>query len=133
MKKLRICLVVGLLLSLVACTHLQPIENFSQQTIPKGLTNDEVQQAIAAAAGSTGWKAIKKSTGLIVASYSSRKGKLVKAEISFDKSTYNITYLSSEGINQQEGKIEPVYNSWIEKLNDNIQKQLEKVQNQKSD
>ena len=115
---------MAFVLIVAACTTMQPIDNIGQQTVPNGLTGDQVRQSILSACGLMGYKADEASPGTVLVTISTGDEQTAKVKISYDNSGYSLLYVSSQNIEQQNGQISEEYNNWVKSLNNAIQNQL---------
>lgn len=113
--------VVGLLIlfAVVGCSSTRPIYNVDTFLFPSDSV-DKLSQVtldeIAVATGVTqGWQLVADGPGRFVAS---RQDQSVSAtaDVMISMDSLDIKYRSSKNLGAGDGKIEPVYNSWIRKL-----------------
>lgn len=111
------------MLTLTACSTMQPIQTIQNQPIPSGLSNKQIQQAMMTAGFNRHWV-------ITPAAKSSMVGKLnwhghyVKVTIPYTSSKYAIVYQDSNNLDYKQGQIHRAYNKWTNMLNDQIQTQL---------
>ena len=83
----------------------------------------DVKKAIMRAGGSLGWMMKENGPGKIVATLNIRKH-MAKIDIDYSTKSYSIRYKDSQNLNYDGTNIHSNYNGWIQRLNDNIQIQL---------
>ncbi|MDC0534990.1 hypothetical protein OAO18_04165 [Francisellaceae bacterium] len=123
LKKLKY-LLIACVLMVSACTTMQPIDNIGQQTVPSGLTADQVRQSILSACGIMGYRADDSNSGNVLVTMSGGDQQTAVVKVTYDNSGYSLLYVSSQNIEQQNGQIAEAYNDWVKSLNNAIQKQL---------
>ena len=121
-------MIVGLALLAVGCTSM-PVINLQNQMVPTGagmtqLSQNDVQQAILAAAEKRGWTARVVQPGLIEARILVRVHR-ASVQIPYTASTYSINYESSENLNYTGTSIHKNYNNWVTYLDRSIQQELD--------
>ncbi|WP_434777849.1 hypothetical protein [Neisseria sp. Ec49-e6-T10] len=105
------------------CAMQEPIYN-AQSKVPAGLTVKQVEKAILDAQQSNrGWVLKKRSDNLIEGKLLNR-GFLVTVRIPYSATDYRIEYVSSQGLDVENGKIHRNYNRWINNLDHDIQFKL---------
>ena len=126
-KKLNYLLAVGAITLTASCTSMQPINNELNQPVPSSMTRAQVSEAILAVCGAEGWKVSQNTLGKIVATYQNNDEQLATVEITFSEMNYNITYVSSKEMDQEDSEIDANYNAWVNELSGAIQKELNQV------
>ena len=85
---------------------------------------DEIGAAIKGACIYKGWEPEQISEGLIQAKITVRGRHTAIVDISYDISSYSITYKDSVGLDHKENKIHRNYNKWIILLDEQIRARL---------
>nr|WP_287410804.1 hypothetical protein [Pseudodesulfovibrio sp.] len=105
----------------------QIVYNVSGDNIPqsssKKLTMEQVENAIIDAGTGRGWMMSTVKPGLIVATLNIRNHQAV-VDVTYDESTFDITYKNSRNLKYDGEKIHRYYNGWIEYLEQDIQAHL---------
>ncbi|MEM1434031.1 MAG: hypothetical protein AAGG11_08265 [Pseudomonadota bacterium] len=115
----------ALLLSLPA-SALQPIIDLEDQIVPDGLSLKQVKTAIKRGAAVRKWIAKEKGPNAFEVTLFNRKY-VVKVKITYSANSYSITYVSSQNMKAQNGRIHRKYNGWVSNLNNDIQRALYEV------
>ena len=107
------------MLSVTSCATTEMM-NFSG-TIPASVSTAEVNQAIKDAAAKRDWILKDLGNRTYEATYVAR-GHSIKVKLTYDKDSYDITYLNSTGMeyNAAEGTIHRNYNRWVNNLKHDI-------------
>ena len=99
------------------------IVNINDAAIPPGLDMDTVTAAIVTGVADRGW--IPKVVGpghveaqLLIRSHTAT------VDITFDRSTYSITYKDSQNLDYKNGRIHRNYNRWVANLSQMLQRKL---------
>lgn len=115
----------ALLLSLPA-SALSPIIDLEDQPVPDGLTLKQVKTAIQRGAAVRKWIAKSQGPNEFEVTLFNRKY-VVKVKITYSTESYSITYVSSQNMKAQNGRIHRKYNGWVSNLNNDIQRALYEV------
>lgn len=121
-------LCTGVFLS-VSCGSSNPILNY--QEVPtagnSGTANlNNVQRAILTACARNGWQPKVAGNGHIAATkYLS--GRIAVVDIHFSAETYSIAYRDSSNMGYDGTSINPLYNDWVESLNQEIRTKLSRT------
>lgn len=109
------------MLSVSACTATAPLNEYSG-AIPDGITATEFKQAVRDAGNKRDWIIKDVGNNAMEATYVAR-GHSIQVKITYDKDSYDITYLSSTGMkyNQTDGTIHRNYNRWVNNLRHDIE------------
>lgn len=99
----------------------QPIYNAVDPIPPtvRNLALDRIEALIVASGGSNGWTFRHVDPGHLEATYR-QKTHVAVVDITFDKDTWRITYKTSLNLAQDGERIHPHYNTWVQKLERNI-------------
>jgi hypothetical protein len=89
----------------------------------QGLPPDRIEALIVAGGSEHGWMVHRVAPGHLEATYSQKKHVAV-VDITFDKTNWQITYKSSEGLGAEGGDIHPTYNRWVHRLETDINARL---------
>jgi len=84
----------------------------------------DVQKAIERAGAALGWRMHSVRPGLIVATLATQSYTAV-VDITYDASTYSITYNNSANLNYDGANIHRTYNRWVDNLDRLIRAQLQ--------
>lgn len=133
-----IAVFAGLLASTAYARSPVPVVNHENVAVTTGtgrafLSADEVKAAIIAAAGRTqyGWSVTDGEAGTLVATTRVRGKHTAVASISYNSSSYSVTYRDSSDLNFKVvngvPKIHPNYNVWVQQLVDAIRVQLQQL------
>ncbi|MCF6765857.1 hypothetical protein L3V82_08725 [Thiotrichales bacterium 19S3-7] len=117
-------LIIGILLT--ACSRIQPITNYNQQTVPNGLTLKEVKRAIIKGAEKRKWVIKEINDNQLQATYTSSTHVAV-VDIRYSTKAYSLTYASSKNLDYDANMIHYNYNRWVRNLNKDIQTQLMQI------
>lgn len=93
-----------------------------------GVSQADVRKSVILAAEDLGWQTQEVNGNLVKATIT-RKGYNATVNINYSKSSYDITYVSSEGLNYDPDKktIHGTYNRWLDNLNREIKRNLVKA------
>jgi hypothetical protein len=113
------------LLLLVGCRGQMPVYNVTSAPVVanKAVSSDEVAKAITRAGARSGWQMIQKGPGTIEGVLVAREHRAV-VDIKYNTKSYSITYKDSDKLQYDGTKIHPQYNSWIQRLENNIRVEL---------
>jgi len=129
MKKLiAIALLAGLSLAIATgCRTSTPVYNVQDATVvtnsDKPATTDDVKKAILRAGTTLGWSMKEEKAGHIIGTLNLRKH-MAQVDIKYSAKSYSITYRNSENLNYDGTNIHGNYNGWVQRLQQNIQSQL---------
>jgi hypothetical protein len=111
------------LLLLAGCATV-PVYNVQNAPIPdKNLTMEQVERAIVRAGVGLGWRMDPVAPGKMRGTLHLRRHVIVVG-ISYDTKSFSINYESSENMNYENGQIHKNYNSWVQNLERDIQRNL---------
>ncbi len=123
-SKMRSRLLALFLLSVLGCgIRMAPIHNVPASSVPPGLTQDEVHDAIWRAAAGRGWIVEEDSPGKVVARIDLRDH-TAAVDIDYTEQRYSITYRESQNLDYDGTRIHKNYNGWITNLDRDIQREL---------
>lgn len=126
MKGIYKLFTVALMLAvmLVGCRSA-PIMNIDSAVIVvnEKHTSKDIKKAIIRAGASLGWNMKSAKTGYIIGTLHLREHKAV-IDVLYNKNNYSIKYKSSTNLNYDGVNIHSNYNGWIQRLNQNIQIQI---------
>ncbi len=129
MKKLfAIVLLAGLSLAIATgCRTSTPIYNVQDATVvtnsDKPATANDVKKAILRAGTSLGWNMKEEKPGHIIGTLNLRSH-MAQVDIKYSPSSYSITYRDSQNLNYDGTNIHGNYNGWVQRLQQNIQSQM---------
>ena len=119
-------LLVALALLLTACAAPQPVQNINQTSVVTNKPNataEDVRQAIVRAGLGLGWQMKNAGPGQMVGTLNLRQHVAV-VDIAYDRNSYSIRYKDSSNLNYDGTSIHRNYNSWIQRLDQQIKIQL---------
>lgn len=120
----RILSLLAVVLLLGACTSkpiYNPQEHFSSQM---ELGDRQMQRAIITALNDRQWSVQSIKPGMIQAAITVRGKHHAEVDIPYSPTSFQILYRSSWGLDYKDGEIHGNYNRWVNKLRDNILKEL---------
>ncbi len=129
MKKLiAIALLTGLSLAIATgCRTSTPVHNVQDATVvtnsDKPASVDDVKKAILRAGATLGWNMKEEKAGHIIGTIHLRKH-MAQVDIKYNTKSYSITYRDSQNLNYDGTNIHGNYNGWVQRLQQNIQSQL---------
>jgi hypothetical protein len=111
-------------LMLVGCRSA-PVMNIDSAAIVvnEKHTSKDIKKAIIRAGASLGWNMQSKKNGHIIGTLHLRAHRAV-IDILYNKNNYSIKYKSSTNLDYDGVNIHSNYNGWIQRLNQNIQIQI---------
>jgi hypothetical protein len=116
--------VILLSVFLSACpANRKPLENYTGQPIPAGLSTEQIVQAIALGGARHGWFIEQTAPGELIGTVHVRQH-MAKVKITHSDSVYSITYLDSTNMGYTESRIHRNYNKWIMLLRQSISQQF---------
>jgi hypothetical protein len=121
-------MMLATMLALLACRRSVPIENADvhiNTAVNTMLTQQDVRTAIINACPVTGWVARDIADNTLEATLELRSHTAV-VDIIYSPTHYKIVYKKSINLEAKNGKIHPNYNSWINNLRKNIDRELAK-------
>ena len=124
-----VCVACLVLVAVMGCRAGAPIYDIKDTAIPNSIEHSlslaNVTRSITAAAAKHGWEMRVEKPGHIVATLHLREHETV-VDILYDTKSYSILYNSSQNLqyNEKNRTIHKNYNSWIQKLNVSIQREL---------
>ncbi|MBB4821318.1 uncharacterized protein YbjQ (UPF0145 family) [Pseudomonas alcaligenes] len=120
----RILSLLAVVLLLGACTSkpiYTPEEHFSSQL---ALSDSQMQRAITTALHDRQWSVQSTKPGMVQAAITIRGKHHAEVDIPYTPTSFQIVYRSSWGLDYKDGKIHGNYNRWVNRLRDNILKEL---------
>ncbi|QGZ29638.1 hypothetical protein [Stutzerimonas stutzeri] len=121
----RLLLAPVLCLLIVGCTS-KPIYNAQEQfAADMQLSDRQMQRAIVTALNDRQWKVQSLQPGMVKAAITVRARHHAEVDIPYTSTSFQINYRSSWGLDQKNGKIHRNYNRWVNRLRDNILKELD--------
>lgn len=125
MKLLKILSVALLSLVIIGCSKVRPIEEPTYTVT--GYSAAKVEKAILNAQNADrGWVLKKQKSGLITGKLINRQF-VANVQIPYSKSGYTIKYVSSENLLADGKNIHGNYNRWVNNLDIDIRKELNKL------
>jgi hypothetical protein len=120
-------ILLALVLASPAQAKMEKLQNFQDQPVPTKLdgslfTLEEVQSAIARAAGARNWNVKVDGPSKLTASILVRGLHYAEVAIEYSPTTYSIVYVTSRELNYNEKKltVHRSYNKWVRALNAQI-------------
>lgn len=104
-----------------------PILNVEQANVNYDLPEAKVKQAIMESGINRGWLMSVQDNGVIRGELNVRTHQAI-INISYNKNSYSIKYISSMNLDEKNGKIHKSYNRWILNLQQDIQLRLNQYQ-----
>lgn len=120
---IRNVLCAALILVAAAAHARKDIVDINDAAIPPGLDMDTVTAAIVAGVADRGWLPKVVAPGHVEAALLVRSHSAT-VDITFDGSTYSITYKDSHNLDYKNGRIHRNYNRWVANLNQMLQRKL---------
>lgn len=121
----RLVLLPLLFLVITGCTS-KPIYNAQEQfSSNMQIGERQMQRAIVTALNDRQWKVQALEPGLIKAAITIRGRHHAEVDIPYSPTSFQINYRSSWGLDAKNGKIHRNYNRWVNRLRDNILKELD--------
>ncbi len=124
-------------LALAGCRQLAPVENINNEAFgnltygnARPLTLSDYEKAIIRAGTNRNWTFERVTPGHLEGRVIVRGKHEAVVDILFDTEVYSIEYKDSKNLNYDsaENKIHPNYNSWITLLDNDIRKEVQKMQ-----
>jgi hypothetical protein len=115
----RFAAVLGLALSLVACGPTAVYNVRSTAFSPPQATQEERGEQIKRAGAGLGWTMKEAGPGRLNAVLLQGNQRAV-VDIHFDVTSFTIVYADSAGLQYDGSRIDPLYNDWVERLEDAI-------------
>lgn len=122
-KRISLALALSALLGAGSAQALSPIENIVDAPITGNPSLEAVKDAIIRAGAKRNWAMKSIGPGQLQAMQSSR-GLMALVDIKFSRTSYSITYNSSDKLKYKDGKIHKRYNQWVANLSSDIQLEL---------
>ncbi|WP_037028303.1 hypothetical protein [uncultured Pseudomonas sp.] len=120
----RLFAVMALALLFTGCTS-KPVYN-AKETFSSNLefTNDQVKRAIITGLNDRQWVVQSVRPGMVKAEITVRGRHHAEVDIPYSPTEFQVLYRSSWGLDYNDGKIHGNYNRWVNRLRDNILKEL---------
>jgi hypothetical protein len=110
-------------LVLAGCSnHIIPIASVHDQPLPavaQTVTSDELTRRVTAGATRLGWQITPLGPNLLQAMYT-KQNHIVTVRISYSPTIFNIDFVSSSNMDQNNGKIHYKYGEWLAALSAEI-------------
>lgn len=126
MKLMKQSVWLCLLIVLVACSRLQPIENIASEPLPAGseqLDPEQIEAAIIRAGAKRGWILQAEEPGRLRGTYSPRDHR-AEVMVTFDRRHFSIEYADSHNLLQEGDNIHRNYNRWVNNLRHDIRAEV---------
>jgi hypothetical protein len=126
--KFTATLLLAGLVALGACSKMRPVLNVEGRPLPPGaerLSLDEIGQTIAQGAALGHWHVDPVAPGRMNANYE-RCEREATVAIAYDQTAYSITMVNST-LRQEGDEIHKQYNNWIRRLEQDIDRELERA------
>lgn len=121
-------LLTCVVLALAGCRKSTPVQNMSSATpLVEPVADREIAAAIVRAGAITGWEIVPAGKGQMIGTIHVRNKHTAEVDITYDQKNYAIKYRSSINLNYKDGKIHPNYNNWVITLDQNIRKEIAKL------
>lgn len=120
----RILALLAITLVFAGCTS-KPVYN-AKEDFDKNLafTDDQMKRAIVTALNDRQWVVQSVRPGMIKAAITVRGRHHAEVDIPFSPTEFQVIYRSSWGLDYKDGKIHGNYNRWVNRLRDNVLKEL---------
>jgi len=125
-NKLMLALIVFLgVIGLAGCrsTPIQDMENIPVTMVKADYGIEDVEKAIIRAGVKQNWQLATQQPGVIRARLS-QQNRVAEVLIAYNLKEYSIRYLDSQNLDYKPGKINKLYNVWVNKLSDAIRIEL---------
>lgn len=120
----RIVAALAFALFLSACSS-KPVYTAKESFSPElGFTDSQMSRAIVTALNDRQWVVQSVKPGMIKAAITVRGKHHAEVDIPFSPTSFEIAYRDSWGLNFKDGDIHGNYNRWVNRLRDNILKEL---------
>lgn len=129
MKRFSLVLLVVfcVVLALAGCRKGTPVQNLSSPVpLADKTTDKKIAGAIIRAGALTGWEIVPVAEGQMIGTLHVRSH-MAEVDIAYDQKNYTIKYRNSINLNYKEGKIHPSYNKWVTTLDQNIRKEIARI------
>lgn len=123
MKFLKYLASFVFIFALVGCSRLALVENYEQQSVPTGLTQQQVGKAITESALNREWIVESNKDGVMNLKINVRTH-MAAIKITYNNNFYSINYVDSYNLKYNGNVIHRNYNKWITILNRDIQQKL---------
>ncbi|MEW6647128.1 MAG: hypothetical protein AB1450_08010 [Pseudomonadota bacterium] len=128
MKRLfALVLLIGVSLAIATGCRSNPVYNVEDATVvtntDKPATAEDIKKAILRAGTTLGWNMKVAKPGHIIGTLNLRKH-MAQVDIKYSPKSYSITYRDSQNLDYDGTNIHSNYNGWIQRLQQNIQSQL---------
>lgn len=126
MTRLYRCVLLPLLFVVITGCTSKPIYN-AQEQFSSGMQIGarQMQRAIVTALNDRQWKVQSLQPGMVKATITVRGRHHAEVDIPYSPTSFQINYRSSWGLDEKNGKIHRNYNRWVNRLRDNILKELD--------
>jgi hypothetical protein len=119
--------IIAITVMLTACHRVEPIYDIANSPISVSVdhkyTQEKVGEIITQAALSKGWLVEKVKPGVLRATIKWKEFSAVSS-IHYSKTDYSIQLVSSDNLDQKDGKIHHKYNEYVKALQNDIDKNL---------
>ncbi len=115
--------VMGLAISSSATAKRHAIQNIVDAPVPQGLTLPQIKKALIVGGSYRNWTMRELESGELEATLLLRSH-VAKVLVSYDTTSYSISYLDSKNLKHKNGKIHRNYNSWVQNLSNDMQRSL---------
>jgi hypothetical protein len=127
-KLFAIVLLTSIALAIATgCRTSTPIYNVNEATIvtnsDKLASADDVTKAVLRAGAALGWNMKVEKPGHVIGTLHLRTH-MAQVDITYNTKSYSITYRDSANLNYDGSNIHGNYNGWVQRLQQNIQSQL---------
>ncbi|MDJ0611397.1 MAG: hypothetical protein QNJ67_20650 [Kiloniellales bacterium] len=120
--------VIVLLLALGGCRSA-PVENVDSAplNVPEGVSLERIKKSIMRAGFKRDWEMTEVGPGHLVAQVEVRDKHTAIVDIYFDRKTFSISYKDSRNLGYDGENIHANYNSWVQFLKEDIQKEMKLI------
>lgn len=125
---LTLLLVLCAVLALAGCRKTAPVQDMSSPIpLVETAPDKEIAAAIIRAGAITGWEIVPTGPGQMLGTIHVRNKHTAEVDITYDQKNYFIKYRSSVNLKYKDGKIHPSYNNWVITLEQNIRREIAKL------
>jgi hypothetical protein len=127
--RLTATLLLAVLVTAAACSKMRPVLNVEGHPLPPGaesLSLDQIGRTIADGAAQAHWHIEQVVPGRMTGSFDDGKhGATV--DITYDQTAYSIALVNSTNLHQEGDEIHKRYDQWIRRLENDIDRSLERA------
>lgn len=125
---LKSIVIASCLMSLTSCRGRVPIQASTSNSIPENaqyLSEDDIRSSIIHTASNRKWSCNPTAPKTLKCRLNTR-GHGIVVDIHYNQKEYSIIHCDSKNLHETKDKIHPKYNKWIQKLDQDIYKNLQR-------